>query len=175
MWYHINHIWRTWVSWNSGSGNPPKKRMDLKPGALDIFTVLQDLTKICTIFWMQRLNHRIHADEVASIWSYLIYIGKIIISCPKKYVIRLYKDARHLIYRSLSLYRAWRRAVSETPSTTDSYGIRRKSPTELSVKYDCTRAMQIICHLIYLSTSHQVKQLPPKKHLHFQRVSPWAK
>ena len=34
-------------------------------------------------FWMQRLNHRIHADEVASTWSYLIYIGKIIISCPK--------------------------------------------------------------------------------------------
>jgi len=33
-----------------GFRKPAKKRMDLKPGGLDIFTVLQDLTKVCTIF-----------------------------------------------------------------------------------------------------------------------------
>ena len=46
---------------------------------------------------------------------------------------------------SLSLSGLASRRLTETPSTTNSYGIRPKSPTELFVKNDCTRETQIIC------------------------------
>ena len=49
--------------------------------------------------------------------------------------------------------------LTEMPSTTDSYGIRRKSPTELFVKYDCARETQIICYCDQYNVQKSVYRL----------------
>ena len=51
------------------------------------------------------------------------------------------------------------RRLTETPSTTDSYGIRRRSPTELFEKYDCTRETQIICYCDQYNVQKSVYQV----------------
>lgn len=70
-----------------------KKRMDLKPGGLDIFTVLQDLTKVCTIFECKdstTVFMLMKLPQFDHIWSTFL---------PPKIC---HKDARHLIYLSSS-------------------------------------------------------------------------
>ena len=70
-----------------------KKRMDLKPGGLDIFTALQDLTKVCTIFECKdstTVFMLMKLPQFDHIWSTFL---------PPKIC---HKDARHLIYLSSS-------------------------------------------------------------------------
>ena len=84
MWCDITFAHMIEMSFmNSASGNPQKKTMDLKPGGLDIFAVLEDLTKICTIFDSKDLTTLfmlMKLPQFDHIWS---TSAKIIISGPK--------------------------------------------------------------------------------------------